>query len=78
MLPVDWLLPAEDGVKTLARAWRTNAEKTGVPGYFRVYSSDGPCKLQGAVGTDMQLDRMGLTAGQIFTVLAFTIRDNNG
>jgi hypothetical protein len=62
----------------------TSADNTGTPGHFRLYASDGTtCHMQGTVtftgsGGDMTVDVSGsITAGQQFSVTAFTITEGN-
>jgi hypothetical protein len=78
-LPHPWLDAADDAVIEKSGEWRDwHADAPGKPGHFRIYSADGICRLQGALGKDMKLNTDELFAGQMFTVTQFRIRDNNG
>lgn len=77
-LPSDWMAAASSGAKALSGTWQdTSADATGTAAHFRIYDSGGStCHLQGTAGTsgtDMILDSASFTAGQQFTVTAFTL-----
>ena len=85
-LPSDWLAAASGGAKAIAGTWQdASADNTGTAAHFCVYNSqatkDGTtCIMQGTVGTsgaDMNVDSTSFTAGQQFTVTAFTLTDGN-
>ena len=84
-LPYDWLLDAEDGVKSMSGSWQDNAANaTGsLPGHFRLYAADDTtCFLQGSVGltgssADMTVDALNFVVGQYFTVTLFTLYESN-
>lgn len=82
-LPDTWMNPAANGSKGKAGTWQDNAaDASGTPQYFRIYKADGvTCGIQGTcglAGADMILDSVQFTAGQQFTVVTFTLNDNNG
>lgn len=82
-LPADWMAAAANGQKALAGTWQdTSADATGTAAHFRIYDSTGTtCHIQGTCAlsaADMILDSVQFTAGQKFTVVTFTISDNNG
>ncbi|WP_316205741.1 hypothetical protein [Bradyrhizobium sp. SZCCHNS1012] len=83
-LPNTWMNPAVNGSKSKAGTWQDNAaDASGTPHYFRIYKADGvTCGIQGTCGlaapSDMILDSVQFTAGQQFTVVTFTLNDNNG
>jgi hypothetical protein len=82
-LPNTWMNPAANGSKSKAGTWQDNAaDASGAPKYFRIYKADGvTCGIQGTCGlaaADMILDSIQFTAGQQFTVVTFTLNDNNG
>lgn len=81
-LPSDWMAAASSGAKGLAGTWQdTSADATGTAAHFRIYDSGGTvCHLQGTVGTsasDLIVDSTSFTAGQQFTVTAFSLTDGN-
>ena len=81
-LPSDWMAAASSGAKAKAGTWQdASANNTGTATYFRVYDSGiTTCHIQGTVGTvstDMIVDSVSFTAGQAFTVTAFTLTDGN-
>lgn len=81
-LPSDWLAAASGGSKALAGTWQdASADATGTAAHFRIYDSGGStCHIQGTVGTsasDLIVDSTSFTAGQQFTVTAFTLTDGN-
>lgn len=83
-LPSDWMAAASAGAKALSGTWQdASADATGTAAHFRVYDSGGStCHIQGSVtatggGGDMTVDSTSFTAGQSFTVTAFTLTDGN-
>jgi hypothetical protein len=85
-LPSDWMAAASGGAKAIAGSWTdASADATGTAAHFCVYSSqatkDGTtCIMQGSYGTsgtDMVGDSTSFTAGQSFTVTAFTLTAGN-
>ncbi len=77
-LPTDWMAAASGGSKAKSGTWSdTSADATGTAAHYRIYASDGTtCHQQGSVGTsgtDMVVDSASFTAGQAFTVSAFTL-----
>lgn len=77
-LPADWMNAASGGTKTKSGTWQDlSADMDGTAGHFRIYMNDGvTCKLQGTfglAGTDMIANSVNFTAGQLFTVLSFTL-----
>lgn len=79
-LPSDWWAAAGSGAKAKSGTWEdTSADNTGTAAHFRLYASDGTtCHMQGTVtatggGGDMTVDSTSFTAGQAFTVTAFTL-----
>ena len=80
-LPADWLDAPASGAVTLLGVWSVAAIDTDTAGHFRIY--DGAvCYLQGTIGTvgsgaDMELNDITITSGQIVTVTAFTLTDDN-
>jgi len=79
-LPSDWWAAASSGAKAKSGTWEdTSADATGTAAHFRLYASDGTtCHMQGTVtatggGGDMTVDSTSFTAGQAFTVTAFTL-----
>jgi len=81
-LPEDWMAAASNGIKVKSGTWQDlSADETGEATHFRIYSALGACGIQGTVGvsaSDMITDSVQFTAGQSFTVVTFTIQDNNG
>lgn len=82
-LPADWMAAAAAGSKAKSGTWQDlSADSTGTAAHFRIYDSTGAtCHIQGTCGlasADMIMDSVQFTAGQQFTVTAFTIADNNG
>jgi hypothetical protein len=79
-LPSDWMAAASGGSKALSGTWQdTSADATGTAAHFRIKQST-TCHIQGTVGTsgtDMVVDSVSFTAGQQFTVTAFTLSDGN-
>lgn len=80
--PADWAAAAASRSKVLSGSWLdASANATGTAAFFRFYASDGTtCHGQGSVGTSgtiMVVDSVAFVAGQGFTVLAFTLNDNN-
>lgn len=83
-LPSDWMNAAASGQKTLLGTWQdTSADATGTAAHFEIMDSGvTTCHMQGTVtatsgGGDMEVDSVSFTAGQQFTVTAFTITDGN-
>ena len=81
-LPSDWMAAASSGSKAKSGTWEdTSADATGTAAHFRIYASDGTtAHMQGTVGTsgtDMIVDSVSFTAGQAFTISAFTLTDGN-
>lgn len=83
-LDSDWMAAASGGSKAKSGTWSDSAaDATGTPAHFRVYASDGTTQhMQGTVtitggGGDMTVDSVSFTAGQSFTITAFTITDGN-
>ncbi len=81
-LPSDWLAAASGGSKAISGTWQdASADATGTAAHFRIYDSGGStCHIQGTVGTsasDLIVDSTSFTAGQQFTVTAFTLTDGN-
>lgn len=79
-LPSDWMAAASGGAKALSGTWQdTSADATGTAAHFRI-KQGATCHIQGTVGTsgtDMIVDSVSFTAGQQFTVTAFTLSDGN-
>lgn len=79
-LPSDWMAAASGGSKALSGTWQdASADATGTAAHFRIKAS-ATCHIQGTVGTsgtDMIVDSVSFTAGQQFTVTAFTLTDGN-
>lgn len=81
-LPSDWLDAASAGAKAKSGTWQdASTDASGTAAHFRIYASDGTTvHAQGTVGTsgaDMIVDSVSLTAGQSFTVNAFTLTAGN-
>ena len=83
-LPSDWMAAASGGAKALSGTWTdASADATGTAAHFRVYESTATtCHIQGTVtatggGGDLTVDSTSFTAGQAFTVTAFTLTDGN-
>jgi len=83
-LPSDWLAAASAGTKAKSGTWtKASADGTGTAGYFRILDSGAAaCHIQGSVsvtagGGDMQFDSLSFSAGQAFTVTAFTLTGGN-
>lgn len=79
-LPSDWMAAASGGAKALSGTWQdASADATGTAAHFRI-KQGATCHIQGTVGTsgtDMIVDSVSFTAGQQFTVTAFTLSDGN-
>lgn len=79
-LPTDWMSAASGGVKALLGTWQdTSADATGTAAHFRI-KQGSTCHAQGTVGTsgaDMIVDSTSFTAGQSFTVTAFSLTAPN-
>lgn len=83
-LPSDWMGAASGGAMAKAGTWEdTSADNPGDAAHFRIFDSgDVECDIQGTVSTtsgsgDMQLDNTDFSAGQQFTITAFTLTDGN-
>lgn len=80
-LPSDWMANASSGTKAKSGTWQDlTADNSGSFGYFRIYESTATtCHLQGTAGTsgDLVTDSASVTAGQAFTVTAFTLTAGN-
>lgn len=81
-LPSDWMAAASGGTKAKSGTWEdASADNTGTAAHFRLYATDGTtCHMQGTVGvsaSDMIVDSTSFTAGQTFTITAFTLTDAN-
>lgn len=81
-LPADWMAAASGGTKAILGTWQdTSADASGTAAHFRIYESTGvTCHFQGTYGTaatDMIGDSTSFTAGQSFTVTAFTLTSGN-
>jgi hypothetical protein len=83
-LPADWMAAASNGQKALQGTWQDlSADAAGTAGHFRVYdSSSTNCHMQGTTtltggGGEMLLDSLSFTAGQQFTITAFTLQEAN-
>lgn len=79
-LPADWMAAAAARSKAKSGTWEDlSADATGTAGHFEITASDGTTVwLRGTVslsggGGDMILDNLSFTAGQAFSVSAFTI-----
>lgn len=79
-LPSDWMAAASGGAKAFSGTWQdASADATGTAAHFRI-KQGATCHIQGTVGTsgtDMIVDSVSFTAGQQFTVTAFTLSDGN-
>ena len=76
VLPSDWMAAAASRSKAIAGGpWLdAAADASGTAGHYRITGSGGV--LQGTVGTsgsDMIVDSVSFTAGQQFSVTAFTL-----
>ena len=85
-LPSDWMAAATGGQKLLAGTWEDlSADSTGTASFFRIYKSQSTknettCFLQGDVAasaSDMNVSSVSFTAGQSFSITAFTLTDGN-
>lgn len=83
-LPSDWMNAASGGVKTKQGTWSdASADASGSATHFRIVdqATELVCGCQGtaaATGTpDMLLDTATFVATQPFSVLTFTITENN-
>lgn len=80
-LPTNWLADANDGVISKSGTWQdTSADNSGTIGYFRIYSANGLCQMQGNCansGADMNFDNNVVTAGQQITINTFDITAGN-
>jgi hypothetical protein len=77
---------ASSGAKAIAGTWEDlSADSTGTASFFRVYNSQATknettCFLQGDVAvsaSDMNVSSVSFTAGQSFSITAFTLTDGN-
>ena len=79
-LPSDWMAAASSGTKSILGTWTdASADASGTAGHFRI-KQGATCHIQGTVGTsgaDMIVDSVSFTAGQQFTVTAFTLTAGN-
>ena len=83
-LPADWMANASGGSKALSGTWQdASADATGTAGHFEIMNTGlTTCHMQGTVtitggGGDLTVDSTSFTAGQQFTVTAFTLTDGN-
>lgn len=83
-LPADAFAAASSRSKALSGTWTdASADASGTAGHFRLYLNDGTtCYAQGSVtvtagGGIMTVDSTAFTAGQGFTITAFTLAMNN-
>ena len=83
-LPSDYMSNASGGVKQLTGSWvDSSADATGTAGHFRLYDSAGTtCHLQGTVtatggGGDLEVNTTSFSAGQQFSITAFSLTDGN-
>ena len=83
-LPSDWMAAASGGSKAMAGSWQdASADASGTAGHWRIHNSGNTvCHMQGTCtatggGGDMTLDSTSFTAGQYFTVTAFTLAEAN-
>jgi hypothetical protein len=81
-LPSDWMAAASGGSKAKLGTWEdTSADASGTAGHFEITASNGTTvHMRGTAGTsgaDMILDSTSFTAGQAFTVTAFSLTDSN-
>lgn len=76
-LPADWMAAAASGSKAKSGTWQdASADATGTAAHYRI-KQGATCHQQGTVtltagGGDMTVDSVLFTAGQSFTVTAFT------
>lgn len=82
-LPSDWMAAAASGAKAISGTWQDlSADATGTAGHFRIKAGatthlQGTCSSTGG-GGDMEISpNASVTAGQSFTVTAFTLTDGN-
>lgn len=81
-LPSDWEATAAAGAKAISGGpWTGVAVAAGTAGYWRITDTAGTtCHVQGTCGLgsgDMQFDNTNLAVGQLLSVNAFTLADNN-
>lgn len=83
-LPSDWMGAAGSGAKSMSGTWSdSSADASGTAAHFRLYASDGTtCHAQGAVsasggGGEMIVDNVSFSAGQAFSITAFTLTAPN-
>jgi hypothetical protein len=71
---------ASSGTKSILGTWTdASADASGTAGHFRIFQG-ATCHVHGTVGTsgaDMIVDSVSFTAGQQFTVTAFTLTAGN-
>jgi hypothetical protein len=78
-VPADSFAAASGRSKAKAGTWEdTSADNTGTAGWFRLKNGADTRRLDGAVtatggGGQMEVDSTSFTAGQQFTVTAFTL-----
>lgn len=81
-LPSDWMLAASAGAKSKSGTWQDlSADAAGAAGHFRVKQGatchiQGTCTITGG-GGDMILDNTNFAAGQVFTVVNFSLTAGN-
>lgn len=83
-LPSDWMAAAASRTKAKSGTWQdASADAAGTAAHFEIMDSGlTACHMQGSVtitggGGDMTLDSVSFTAGQQFTVTAFSLTDAN-
>lgn len=86
-LPADWMNAASGGVKTKNGTWSDgSSDAGGVATHFRIVdqATELVCGCQGTTaaaagpGVDMVLDTVTFVSTQPFSVLTFTLNENNG
>lgn len=76
-LPVTWLSPAVNGVKSLTGTWTGTVSTTGTVASWRIYESTATtCHIQGNT-TDMIFNTTGFIAGRTINVLTFQLTAGN-
>lgn len=79
-LPSDWMGAAAAGAKAKAGTWQDlSGDAAGTPGYFRIYTSGGTCKIQGTCGVgsgDLSFDAT-ISLGGSVTINTFTLTEGN-
>lgn len=80
-LPSDWMAAASGGTKAKLGTWQDlSADSGGTAAHFRI-KAGATCHVQGTCGlsaADMILDSINFTAGQQFSINAFSFLDANG